>query len=118
MRIFTFPCTNIALHPSHWYPTTCFFYAVPAPYCGDFQTNYDGAPNVGEPAAVEAMDDCAALCADANAADETCATDPDACPCQNWYLHVEYAGPKTCQLRGAKATPTDPAVPMAVPENW
>ncbi len=104
--------------PYNYCNTVQLFPAVPAPYCGDFQTNYAGAPNVGDPATVEYMDDCAEKCADLNAADPACAADPDACPCQNWYLHVAYAGPKTCQLRGAKATPGEAGVDVAVPENW
>ena len=63
------------------------FPAVPAPYCGEYQKNYVGAPDVGSSFNVGSFDDCAANCTATND-DANCTADPTTCPCQNWYLHV------------------------------
>jgi hypothetical protein len=64
---------------------------VPAPYCGEYQKDYSGAPNVGTAFEVKKYSDCSSNCS-ANA------------ECENWLLTVKKDGKKTCQLRGSVPT--------------
>ena len=77
--------------------------SVSAPYCGEYQKNYAGAPNVGAEVDVDDYADCAELCS--LSAD-----------CFNWYLKVT-ADSKKCQLRGQKAA-GETAVAVAEADTW